>query len=459
MKNSTALFFFLPVLFHLKQAQAQSDSTMIRKIYTEALTNGKSYSNLDYLSNKIGGRLSGSPEAQKAVDWTFRAMKEAGADTVYLQECMVPHWVRGEKEIGKVISSIPSENKTIPIAALGGSIGTSSKGITAPVIEVMGIEGLEKAGKKNIEGKIVLFNKPMNAEFIETFLGYRDVVSQRWAGASEAAKYGAVAVLVRSCTTLKDDHPHTGAMGYTDSLHKIPACAISTNGADWLSEHLKQNKELKFFIKTNCKTLPDEKSYNVVGEIYGSMLPAEYIVVGGHLDSWDTGTGAHDDGAGVVQSIEVLRIYKALGIKPNRTIRAVAFMNEENGRRGGNKYAELAKLKNEKHVAAIESDNGGFSPRGFSSIAAPGVKNKMNSWRPLFEPYGVYDFGSEGAGTDVKPLVEIGAACFELKPDSQRYFDYHHAATDTFETVNKRELELGGATLAAFIWMISTHGF
>lgn len=459
MKNVTALCFVLLTTIHLHQLHAQSDSVMIRKIYTEALMNGKSYSNLDYLTNKIGGRLSGSPQAQQAVDWAFKAMKEAGADTVYLQECMVPHWVRGGKETGKVISATASENKNLAVNALGGSIGTPVEGITAPVIEVIGIGGLEKLGKSNIEGKFVFFNEAMDPASIETFNAYGTVVAQRWAGASEAVKYGAVGVIVRSCSPLRDDNPHTGSMRYVDSLHKIPACAISTLGADWLSEHLKKNKNLKFNLKMDCKTLPDEKSYNVVGEIRGTMIPAEYIVVGGHLDSWDTGKGAHDDGAGVVQSIEVIRIYRALGIKPKRSIRAVAFMNEENGRRGGNKYGELVKLKNEKHIAAIESDAGGFSPRGFSSSATPEIKKIIKSWRPLLEPYGVYDFESDGSGVDIKPLLDMGVTCFELKPDSQRYFDYHHAATDTFETVNKRELELGGAAMAALVWIISNNGF
>lgn len=457
MKHTTALCFILTTLSTL-HVNAQSDSAIIRKIYTEALTNGKSYSNLDYLTNKIGGRLSGSPEAQKAVDWTFKAMKEAGADTVYLQECMVPHWVRGSKEIGKIISTNASENRELSINALGGSIGTPSAGITAPVVEVIGIEGLEKIGKNNIQGKFVFFNEAMDPASVETFDAYGKTVTQRWAGASEAAKYGAVGVIVRSCSQSRDDHPHTGSMGYRDTLNKIPACAISILGAEWLSEHLKTNKNLKFHLKMDCKTLPDEKSYNVVGEIRGSMTPAEYIVVGGHLDSWDTGKGAHDDGAGIVQSIEVLRIYKALGIKPKRSIRAVAFMNEENGRRGGNKYAELVKLKNEKHIAAIESDAGGFSPRGFSSSATPEIKTKIKSWRTLMEPFGVYDFNSDGCGVDIKPLLDMGVTCFELKPDSQRYFDYHHAATDTFETVNKRELELGGAAMAAIVWIISANG-
>jgi carboxypeptidase Q len=459
MKNNSHFFLLIVACFYVSVGIAQTDSTRIREIYTEALTNGKSYSNLDYLTNKIGGRLSGSPEAQKAVEWAFKAMKAAGADTVYLQECMVPHWVRGTKEVGKIISSNAAENKELSINALGGSIGTPAGGLTAGIVEVTDIESLQKIGRSNIEGKFVFYNEVMDPASIETFPAYGGVIQQRWAGASEAVKFGAIGVIVRSCSLLDDDHPHTGSMTYADTLHKIPACVVSVRGANWLSEHLKTNKELKFSLKMSCRTLPDEKSYNVIGELKGSMQPAEYIVVGGHLDSWDTGKGAHDDGAGVVQSIEVLRIYKALGLKPKRTIRAVAFMNEENGSRGGKKYAEMAKLKNEKHLAAIESDNGGFSPRGFSSSSTPEIRATIKSWRPLFEPYGVYDFNSEGTGVDIRPLIESGTTCFELKPDSQRYFDYHHASTDTFETVNKRELELGGAAMAALVWMISEHGF
>ncbi len=437
---------------------AQTDSAMIKKIYNEALSNGKSYSNLDYLTNKIGGRLSGSPQAQQAVEWAFKAMKEAGADTVYLQECMVPHWVRGEKEVGKIISTGGKGTKEVPICALGSSIGTPAEGITAQVIEANGIEDLQNLGKEKIKGKIVFFNQPMDPTFIETFNAYGKAVKQRWGGASEAVKFGAVAVIVRSCSLVQDDNPHTGVMGYKDSLNKIPACAISTNAANWLSNNLKTDKALTFYLKMSCKTLPDEKSYNVIGEIRGVEKADEIITVGGHLDSWDTGKGAHDDGAGIVQSIEILRIYKSLGIKPKRTIRAVAFMNEENGGRGGKKYAEMAKLKNEKHIAAIESDAGGFSPRGFSSDVTPAVKTKLKSWRPFFEPYGVYEFDRDESGSDIQPLKELGVPCMELIPDSQRYFDFHHTQVDTFEAVNKRELELGGAAMAAMIWMISQYG-
>lgn len=451
------LFLFISLL--ASPGIAQTDSAMIKKIFNEALTNGKSYSNLDYLSNKIGGRLSGSPEAQKAVEWTYKAMKEAGADTVYLQECMVPHWVRGEKESAKIISVATGSSKEVPVCALGGSIATPAKGITAPVLEVKSFEELEKLGKAKVEGKIVFFNSPMDPTQIETFNAYGDAVMFRWAGASEAAKYGALGVVVRSCTLLQDDNPHTGVMGYKDSINKIPACAISTNGANWLSENLKTNKNLMFYLKMSCQTLPDEKSYNVVGEIRAAKKSNEYIVVGGHLDAWDTGQGANDDGSGVVQSIEVIRIFKALGIKPKCNIRAVAFMNEENGGRGGKKYAELATLNNEKHIAAIESDAGSFSPRGFSSDATAQVKSKLKSWRPLFEPYGIYSFDRDGSGADIAPLKNAGVPCFELLPDSQRYFDYHHAPTDIFENINKRELELGGAAMTSLIWMISQHGF
>lgn len=452
----TVLFVLLSLL--TKSIIAQTDSAMFKKIFNEALINGKSYSDLDYLTNKIGGRLSGSPEAQQAVEWAFKAMKEAGADTVYLQECMVPHWVRGEKESAQVNSSLTQKSKVIPICALGGSIATPAQGITAKVIEVKSFEELAKLGKEKVEGKIVFFNSPMDPTQIETFNAYGNAVSFRWAGASEAVKYGAAGVVVRSCSLLQDDNPHTGVMAYQDSLNKIPACAISTNGANWLSENLKTDKNLNFYFKLSCQTLPDEKSYNVIGEIIGSSKPKEYIVVGGHLDSWDTGKGANDDGCGVVQSMEVIRIFKALGIKPKCTIRAVAFMNEENGGRGGKKYAQLAKLNNEKHIAAIESDAGSFSPLGFSGDMTHQERAKLKSWSPLFQPYGVVNFDREGGGSDIAPLRDSGVPCLELMPDSQRYFDYHHASTDIFENVNKRELELGGAAMTALIWMISQYG-
>lgn len=433
------------------------DSVVFKNIANEILTNGKCYEWLDHLSNKVGGRLAGSPEAAAAVEYTYQTMKSLGIDTVYLQECMVPHWVRGEKETAKIIGSKSAE-QSLSICALGGSIATPADGLTAEVVEVQNFDELKKLGKAGIQGKIVFFNRPFDETEFYTFRAYGKAVDQRWAGPSEAAQYGAIGTVVRSMTGALDDNPHTGAMGYKDSIAKVPCCAISTKGANLLSSMLKTDPKLKFHFKMNCQTLPDEKSYNVIGEIKGSEHPEEIIVVGGHLDAWDNGDGAHDDGAGCVQSIEVLRTLKALGVKPKRTIRAVMFMNEENGLRGGKKYAELAQLNKEKHIVAIESDAGGFSPRGFSMEMAPEKKQKISQWQDLFLPYGVYDFSKNGGGADIGPLYEQGVPVMELLPDVQRYFDYHHTAIDTFDKVNKRELELGAAAMTMMIYLISENG-
>ncbi|MFN3940731.1 MAG: M20/M25/M40 family metallo-hydrolase, partial [Chitinophagales bacterium] len=256
-----------------------------------------------------------------------------------------------------------------------------------------------------------------------------------------------------------DDFPHTGSMRYLDESKKIPAVAISTVDAELLSAVLKKNPETEFKLLTWCKTLPDVKSYNVIAEITGTEFPDEVIVVGGHLDTWDVGEGAHDDGAGCVQSMEVLRTLKALNIKPKRTIRCVLYMNEENGNRGGHAYADWAKTTNEKQIAAFESDAGGFSPRGFT-IDYPDNTMIANfqQLKPLFLPYGVYHIEAGYGGVDIGPLKELGTVLIGLHPDSQRYMDYHHTANDTFDKVNKRELSLGAATMTAVAWWISENG-
>jgi carboxypeptidase Q len=438
-------------------AQNQNDSLMIRKIYDEALTNGKSYQNLDYLCNKIGGRVSGSAQAQQAVDWGKKVMDEMGLDRVFLQEVMVPHWVRGAKEQGKIISKSMG-TKEVPLCALGGSIATPIAGLKAEVIEVHSLDEVAKLGKAAVKGKIVFFNRPMDPKFIATGHAYGAAVDQRGGGAIAAAKMGAVGVIVRSMTLSEDDVPHTGAMHYDDKVTKIPSAAISTKAANLLSDLLKKEPKLQFFYKMNCETLPDVKSYNVVGEIKGTEHPEEIIVVGGHLDSWDTGKGAHDDGSGAVQSMEVLRIMKAMGYKPKRTVRAVLFMNEENGLRGGKKYAELAKQNNEKHIVGIETDAGGFEPKGYTIGAKPDKMDKILSWKPLLEPYGIGSLIKGGGGADTSPMEAEGLPCLELRPDSQRYFDYHHTPIDTFDKVNKRELELGGAALATMVYLFSEYG-
>ena len=256
----------------------------------------------------------------------------------------------------------------------------------------------------------------------------------------------------------QDDYPHTGSMRYQEGVTRIPAAAISTNGADLLSRLLQDDPGLQFAFTQNPQTLPDALSHNVVGEIRGSEFPEEVILVGGHLDSWDLAQGAHDDGAGCMQAIEVLRLMKALNYQPKRTIRAVLFMNEENGLRGGLKYAELARKNKEYHIAAIESDAGGFTPRGFS-IDAPAYKiSQIARWKQVLAPYGLHDIGAGGGGADIGPLKSDRIALIGFRPDSQRYFVHHHAANDTFDQVNRRELELGGASMAALVYLLDQYG-
>lgn len=433
---------------------------MISQIYDMALLNGKSYDWLDHLSNEIGGRLSGSLEAERAIEYTEAELNKLGLDKVWLQPVMVPKWTRGIKEYA-YIETAPGISSTANICALGGSIATPDGGLKAEVIEVQNFDELKQLGRSRIEGKIVFYNRPMQANLIRTFEAYGGCVDQRYSGAEEASKYGAVGVIVRSMNLRMDDLPHTGAMSYGDTPvdQLIPACAISTNGAEYLSSALKIKPDLKFYFKMTCRTYPDVQSYNVIGEITGSTYPDKFIVVGGHLDSWDLGDGSHDDGAGCVQSMDVLRLLKEVGYIPKHSIRVVLFMNEENGLRGGRKYAEQANLKKEKHVFALESDSGGFTPRGFSIDADEASFARIESWKPLFEPYLIHSFTKGGSGADIGPLKQPGIVLAGLRPDSQRYFDHHHAENDTFDAVNKRELELGSATMTSLIYLVDKYGF
>jgi hypothetical protein len=449
---------FLAILLNGCSLFAQvSEEQTIKSFYKSALTNGKCYSWLDHLSNQIGSRLSGSTNADKAVLYTKAQLETLGFDKVYLQEVMVPKWVRGEKETAYILNNKTKIN--VPICALGGSIATSKNGLTAEVIEVHGLEELATLADK-IKGKIVFYNRPMDPENIATFKSYSGCVDQRSAGAKEAAKYGAVGTIVRSMNMRLDDFPHTGTMGYGDlpKSDYIPTAAISTNGAELLSKSLKENPNLKFYFKQSCQQFADVLSYNVIGELTGTEHPENIMVVGGHLDSWDLADGSQDDGAGVVQSMEVVNIFKNVGYKPKNTLRVVLFMNEENGNRGGLKYAELAEANKEKHVFALESDSGGFSPRGFSLECNDANFERISSWKYLFEPYYVHSFVKGHSGTDIGPLKANPLVKAGLQPDSQRYFDYHHAANDTFEFVNKRELELGAATMASLIYLIDKNG-
>ena len=434
-----------------------NDSTIIRKFFNKALGKGKSYEYLRQLTTQIGPRLSGSEGAKKAVDWGKKLLESGGYDSVFLQDVMVPHWVRGAKEEGYIL--LGKVKTSVPLVALGGSIATPAKGITAEVIEVKTFQELRELGKEKVQGKIVFFNRPMDATKINTFEAYGQAGDQRRSGANEASKMGAIGVIIRSLSSTENDFPHTGAMVYATGVALIPAAALSTNAATLLSKTLKENPALKFYFKQSCESLPDVPSFNVVAEIKGSEKPEEIIVVGGHLDSWDLAQGAHDDGTGIAQSMEVFRLFKVLNIKPKRTLRVVLFMNEENGNRGGIKYADLAKEKDEKHIFAMESDNGGFTPRGFGiQGGSPAILAKIQGYKVLLAPYGLNEIDRGSGGVDIGPLAPQGTVLVGFKPDPQRYFEYHHASNDRFETVNQRELEMGAASMAAMIYLLDKNG-
>ncbi|MCY4562782.1 MAG: M20/M25/M40 family metallo-hydrolase [Flavobacteriaceae bacterium] len=459
MKRYIFSSFFL-LIFISKSIHCQQETeNQIKKIYELALTKGNSYHWLDHLTNRIGGRLSGSLNAELATQWAEEELRELEIDQVWLQEVMVPKWVRGNYEYAS-FETQPGSSINVDVCALGGSIATPIFGLESHVIEVKSFEELKQLGKEKVQGKFVFYNKPMPADLINPLDAYRQTSIFRTQGAFQAAQFGAVGVIVRSLTLTKDDFPHTGNMSYGDLANKdrIPACSISTNGADLLSSMLKLNPDLQFFLRQNCKNYPEVLSHNVIAEIKGSEFPDQIIVFGGHLDSWDLGDGAHDDGAGVAQSMDVIKIFNLMNYKPKRTLRLVLWMNEENGLNGARKYAEIAQQKGENHIFAIESDAGGFSPRGFTFEATDEQFVKLKSWQSLFRPYYADRFIRDGSSPDVVPLRNGRTVLAGLRPDLQRYFDYHHAGNDTFDKVNKRELELGTAALTSIIYLVDQYG-
>ena len=447
------------MLMGLLSVYSQDDKDMIKKIFDNSMSSSVSYELLDHLSNEIGGRLSGSLNAERAVEWGRKELIKVGFDKVWLQDVMVPKWVRGPKEFA-LIETQPGTTFNVDVCALGGSVATPSVGIKSNVIEVYDFDELKILGKEKIDGKIVFYNRPMQPNLINTFQAYGEAVSMRVNGAAEAVKYGAIGVIIRSMSLRLDDFPHTGVMSYGNlpSSKRIPAAAISTNAAEKLSNLLKINPDLKFLLRQQCKQFKDVKSHNVIAEIKGSTYPNEIILVGGHLDSWDLGDGSHDDGAGIVQSIDVLNILNKSGYKPKRTIRVVLFMNEENGLRGAIKYAEVSKNNSLNHIFALESDAGGFTPLGFSFTSNEENFSKISEWKNLFDPYLIQTFVMGGSGADISLLEKSNNVLAGLRPDSQRYFDYHHAANDTFDAINKRELELGAFAMTSLIYLFDKYG-
>mgnify|MGYP000412773525 CR=1 FL=1 len=438
-----------------------ADKAFLREIFNQSLADGKAYPWLRDLCYGAGHRLSGSPGAEKAVRWAKAVLDTCGLDSVWLQPVLVPRWERGAPEVVEVLGTAKRKNLRLNALALGGSVGTGGKPVVGEVIEVRSWEALDTLGAKTIAGKIVFYNRPMECRHVNTFEAYGGAVDQRVNGPSRAAKYGAIGVLVRSMGLALDDYPHTGSLRYDSAYALIPSAAISTKAAEQLSTLLAKETGVRVSMTLNCRTLPDVLSYNVIGEIRGSKEPDKVILVGGHLDSWDVGHGAHDDGAGCVQSMEVLYLLRRLGYRPRYTLRCVLFMNEENGLRGGLTYANAADEKEELHLFALESDAGGFTPRGFSFDADPEMMDyyydQVQQFEELLRPYGLLLWRG-GSGADISPLRRQKGLLAGLRPDSQRYFDFHHTAADVFEAVHPRELQLGAASMAALVYLIDKYG-
>ena len=452
------LFFLVFCWPFLTQAQVNQDSIIIKKMSDEIMTNGKAYDLLRQLTKQIGGRLAGSPQQQNAAIWGKRNMESFAPDKVFMQPCKTPNWQRGGKDFASVVSvNGKAMNRPLAALALGNSLGSNGL-VEAELLAVADFDELEKR-KAEVKGKIVYYHSMFDPSLIQTFGAYGKMGVYRSTGASRAAKYGAVGVMLHSLSTAPDNAPHTGGMKYDEAYPKIPAVALGPNDAKELYANAKKGT-IRVQMQTYGYFLPDADENNVVAEIKGSEFPNEIITIGGHLDSWDINEGAHDDGAGIVQTMEILRTMKALNYQPKRTIRFVLFANEENGMRGGNKYAELAKQNNEQHVFALESDAGGFTPRAIGiSATSPEQFKKMQQWASLLKPYGT-EITAGGGGADIGPLKNVNASIVlaGLVPDSQRYFDLHHAKTDVFENVNKRELLLGAVNMAAIIYLVDQYG-
>ena len=455
------IFLFVFINWVSLPAQAQDeDPLFISKIHDIALTEGKSYEWLTALCTQFPGRIAGSPSDRNAAQWAMQELNKLPGVKAVMQECEANYWRRGDIEQAVMITEGNKKMTGLKMLSLGNSVGTPDGGITAEVIEVRSLDEVERLGHDGVKGKIVFYNRPMDPTKIRTFSAYGGAVDQRVYGASKAAEFGAVGAIVRSMTTRLDDHPHTGVTIYREGFPKIPAIAVSTNDAERLSTSIKSGPT-KVFINTNCRDIGPRPSYNVIGEIKGSEFPDQILLVGGHLDSWDVSQGAHDDGTGCVQSMDVLHILQLAGYKPKRTIRCVLFANEENGLAGGSEYARVSNEKKEFHLVAIESDAGGFTPRGFSFEADTSVfkkyYRKVNDWADMLASYGLH-FETGGSGADISPLKSQKGLLIGLRPDSQRYFDYHHTAIDNLDAVNKRELELGAAAMASLIYLIDKYG-
>jgi hypothetical protein len=463
--HSLALVVSLPLLVGSallsppSSAQVRSPDgpypAVVEKLKAMGLEQERAYEFLRRLTS-VGPRLTGSPGAAAGVELMNAMMIELGFDNVRLEPVRVERWVRGGTERATIIDPPLSQDTALSVSALGGSVGTPPGGVTAPVIEVRSFEELGRHGAA-VKGRIILFNRPMDRTLVETYRAYGGAVDQRVRGASEAAKLGAAAVLVRSLTFREDGNPHTGLLQYDPAISRIPAAAISTKDATFLSGLIAKGPEVRVRLELSCTDLGPVSSANIIGELRGTELPGEIVLLGGHLDSWDLATGAHDDGAGCAAAVEALRLIKECGLRPKRTIRAVMFMDEEFGGTGGRFYAAAEGRKSETHIAAMESDGGGYLPVAVAG-GPPDVYAKLKKWAGLFEPLGIRWMRPGGGGVDVAPLAKDGTALLGIIADSQRYFDVHHSALDVLSEVHPRELELLSVALAAYAYLIAQEG-
>lgn len=458
MKKTLIAFAFISQFVWAQKIEYASDSSVLQKLYTEVLERGKAYDDLYDLCKNIGPRLSGSLGAEMAVKWGFDKLKSYNFDTVYLQEVYVPNWKRGTRETAYITDN-EQLIRPLNILALGGSVGTDGI-LSGELVLFHSLQALKNAPKQDVEGKIVFVAEHMKQAHVFPFKAYSEGGSIRWESPIIASEKGAKAVIVRSLSLSDNNYPNTGSMGYKEGVTRIPAAAISTNDANYLEKLVATNKSLTVHLEMDCRFLEDALSHNVIAEIKGSKFPNSIITIGGHLDSWDVSEGAHDDGAGIVHSMEAVRLLKAINYQPLHTIRVVFFMNEENGNKGANQYAKITHERNEKHLFALESDAGGFTPRGFSIDANDSKFKLIQKFIPLFQPYFIHLFEKGYAGVDITPLKSkhetIGL--LGLTPDVQRYFDIHHNANDNFENVNKRELHLGAATMASMLYLLDKYG-
>lgn len=440
-----------PLAAQMVTSEATTPS-LAEQLVTRALDDNRAHALLADLIAHAPKRLAGTPGMHAANAWALQAMREIGLENVRLEPVTVPHWIRGEVE--RLVVDGPGGEATHPITALGGSVATPVGGLCAEVLMVRSFEELQERAAE-AKGKIVFFNRAMPRVLRNTFHGYRDAVPQRGTGAIEAAKVGGIAAIVRSVTTAIDDHPHTGAMRYEEGVAKVPAVAISTRGAEALAARLAAGEAVKVTVEVDCAMGEPVVGGNVVGEIVGSSHQDEIVVFGAHLDGWDTGVGAHDDGAGCVHCLEAARLLVVQGYKPARTLRIVLFANEENGLDGARAYPEAHADELAHHVAALETDNGGFEPQGFGAGIDAARRDALALHLAPLRDLGMGALIEGGGGADIGPLRAHGVPLFSLLVANHRYFDYHHSALDRLDAVNERELAMGGAALAFFATILT----